>query len=153
MRDADELIRRLCDNYLEWIVEGDRNNRTEARPEDPGEMPYVYSGLLREEAERMGEGDRSSVSDEARSLLKRADLTLEPEEFDRLCYELQRTLLQAYRVCADEWEGDFAGQPREWSPGQLDAAPTLPAASQQRPGSRRKLSKLIGTFLRQSMFR
>ena len=94
--------------------------------------------------------DRSSVVDEAHELLVRANINLSDEEFDRLCYELQRTLLRAYRICADEWERDFDGRPRVWSTGQPEVASASAGAAQQRPGSRRKLSELIEIFLRDS---
>ena len=140
MRDVDELIRKLCDDFLEQVVENDLETRRSGLVTQPEQFPSLYLDDLADESERMAEGDRSSVVDEARELLARADVTLEAEEFNRLCYELQRTLLRAYRVLADEWERDFDGRPRAWSPGQPEAAPTPTAAQQQRPpGSRRKV--------------
>ena len=140
MRDVDELIRKLCDDFLEQVVENDLETRRSGLVTQPEQFPSLYLDDLADESERMAEGDRSSVVDEARELLARADVTLEAEEFNRLCYELQRTLLRAYRVLADEWERDFDGRPRVWSPGQPEAAPTPTAAQQQRPpGSRRKV--------------
>ncbi len=150
MQDVDELIRRLCDDFLERVIESDREHRRSGTQDRPEYMPGVYQSELEDESERMIKGDRSKVADDARELLTRADVTLDEGEFNRLCYELQRTLLRAYRICGDEWDADFVGQPRTWHPGQ----PEVPSAStgkpRQPPGSRRTLSELVETFLKES---
>ena len=150
MVDVDELIQKLCDDYLEEMIEADREHRSSGTQDQPEQMPFVLWSQLGEESERMAEGDRSSVVEEARELLTRADVSLQADEFNRVTYELQRTLLRAYRICADEWERDLDGRPRVRTRGQ----PEVPSAStgrpQQPPGSRRKVSELVETFLKES---
>ncbi len=151
LRDVDELIRNLSDDFLEQVVENDRETRRSGVVKQPGHLPSLYLDDLAHQSERMAGGDRRSVVEAARELLGRADITLDEDEFNRLTYELQRTLLRAYRILPDEWERDFDGRPRVWSPGQAEGDPATTAAPQQRPpGSRRKVSELVETFLKDS---
>ena len=69
MRDVDELIRKLCDDFIEQVVEKDRETRRSGVVKQPEHFPSLYWDDREHESERMAKGDRSSVVDEARELL------------------------------------------------------------------------------------
>lgn len=97
--NADDLVRRLCNDYLRWLVEEDRRKRAVpgVTKRDIAQMPGIYDVLVAEERDRMWSGDRF----QAHQLLERAGVHLESEDFDRPCVELQRTLLRTHRICEE----------------------------------------------------
>jgi integrase len=143
-RYVDRLIEKLCDDFLRQWIDGDREIRRKAESGlDPEMQSFVYTDLLEEESGRMQAGDRSSVVEHARELLDRAGVqSLEGEDFERLCWELQRTLLRAYRICGGEWEGDFTGQARD----QEQSASPAPRAEERHAGGK-MLSEVITAWI------
>jgi len=145
--ETEELIRTLCGRFLQERLAVDREDRRRAGPGVQIEgQALEYRADLEEESWRMREGDRSEVVPHARRLLAEAGQGLKGGDFDRLCHELQRTLLQAYRQGADEWAGDFAGRRRaDEGPdrGSSAAGGRAGAAS----GQQRLLSEVITTFV------
>ena len=138
--EVDRLIQQHCDEFFEKLVASDRKDRRTATPDRVEMLPYVYSEVLEDEAERMISGDRRSVLDEAHQIVKNAGVTLSGDEFDRLCWELQRTLVRVYRTCGAEWEGDFSGEAR------LGPHPAIVAPKRQ--GSK-PLSEIVAEFVQE----
>lgn|GEM_PF-3706379 len=119
---SEEKIRRLCEQFYAETLSASREERRKWRARGwdddvtPAEEAFEAAGvgheLADDEAERMAAGDRRSVVDDARRLAQEAGLAAEGDEFDALQFELQRTLIRAYRDCAREWEADLTGSPR-----------------------------------------
>lgn len=137
--DAEELISKLCDEYLERLLTEDREDRRTRSGLGEvtiQEQASAYRELIEDEGGRMLAGDRSRVAEEAREMLKASGETLSEAGFDRLLWELQRTFLRVLRIAADEWEGDFAGLSREdeqdgprYAPSALE--PASPSATKR----------------------
>jgi hypothetical protein len=65
VRDVDQLIEKLCDEYLEQLIALDRDHRRRAADDEVDHMPWLHADLVERVTDQMIEGDRRLVLDAA----------------------------------------------------------------------------------------